>query len=201
MIGGMATSSSTDPIVEQVDAIIRAHRFAVIPVGYGGACSQHGCCGPAAEQPWTYSIGLAHLGLPEFVVMGLNPGGAHRTVNALGDDALAGLERRLDEPFTVNGLQVKLVTIPDTWLLTDPSRMGTWFNLNAVHRRVIGLPRLIQVVWAHAEGRFPDDAAYKPDSASRQPILRDDPVSQPHRSQREARKLTRHQQQHHRRVA
>jgi Domain of unknown function (DUF4262) len=188
MIVGMAPSLHSDPFLQQIEAIIAAHRFAVVPVGYGGSCSQPGCCGPAAEQPWTYTVGLSRVGLPELVLMGLNPGDAHFGLDWFAKASLAGKSFALDQVIDVQGQSVKLLAIPNEWLLTDPTRMSVWFGQQAHHRLAIGLPRVVQVVWADPEGRFPDDVGYRPEHALRQPILRDDPVTHPHRSSRDLRR-------------
>jgi Domain of unknown function (DUF4262) len=166
---------------EQLDASIERDGMAVVPVGYG-RCSDRRCCGPATNQPWTYTVGLSLLGLPELVLMGLDPVAAHFALTWVASEARAGRPIPDDHPFELKGVGVKVVDVPDEWLLTDPDRMAVWFGHQALRSHSIGLPLLRQVVWADAEGRFPDDPTCRPATAERQPILRDDPFSLPHRS-------------------
>jgi Domain of unknown function (DUF4262) len=193
----MPTSThSTDPFLNQLDETILMHGMAVIPVGYGG-CSDKRCCGPAARQPWTYTVGLSLFGLPELVLMGLDPVAAHFALSWVADEARAGRPIAVDRPFVLRDVGVKLVEVPDEWLLTDPDRMAVWFGHQALRARSIGLPRVHQVVWADADGRFPDDASCRPATSAHQPILRDDPFSLPHRS----RLISKRPQHGHRKVA
>lgn len=191
MLRDMPSSTHTEPYLKQLDTIIGACGFAVIPVGYGG-CSVPECCGPVAEQPWMYTVGLSQWGLSEFVLMGLNPGDAQRTLHHLAGAELTGRPQPLDRTLAVEGTLARLLDVPDEWLLTDPSRMAAWFGYQSRERLTLGLPRVRQVVWADAQGRFPDDVGVRPQASLRQPILRDDPVSQPHRSSRELKRASRH---------
>jgi len=175
---------------ELIDDAISRNGFAVVPVGYGDA-SAPGGGDPAADHPWSYSVGLSAVGLPELVLLGLDPLAAHFAMCWVATEAMSGRPVAADQRLDVAGIGIKVVEVPEEWLLTDPSRMAAWFDHARRHGRAVGLPRLRQVVWADAEGRFPDDPTIRPGVDQPQVVLRDDPVSVPHRSHRTARRARR----------
>lgn len=170
-----------------LDAAVDRHGFAVVPVGYGG-CTVPGCCGPAASHPWTYTVGLARRGLPELVLLGLDPLAAHFALGWVATEALAGRPVAPDRAVELRGTAIKVVAVPDEWVLTDPERMAAWFAARTRHGGPSGLPAVHQVVWADREGRFPDDPSCRPAVSEEQPVLRDDPFSLPHRAPRAVRR-------------
>ncbi|MEZ5215852.1 MAG: DUF4262 domain-containing protein [Ilumatobacteraceae bacterium] len=181
-------SSPRSLYAERIDASILEHGHAVVAVGYG-ECSIPGCqCEDRAAHPWSYSVGLARLAQPELVVLGLTLEAAHFVIDAVARRRATGDIPPPDTPFEVDGVAVKIVDVPDEWFLTDPDRMAVW--LDEVERRTgaWALPPVQQIVWADAEGRFPDDPSCLPEVARQQPVLRDDPFSVPHRSRRELRR-------------
>ena len=187
-------ADSTTQFLDDLDVIIARDGFAVVPVGYGG-CSVPGCCAPSARLPWTYTIGLWQAGLPELVLMGLEAVSAQFALNHVGYAAIAGQTIIDERPFELEGVGVKVVDVPDEWLLTDPDRMGLWFGVRSRRDGPIRLPALRQVMWADAQGRFPDDPSGRSSNAHHQPVLRDDPFSQPHVVSRSSRRPGRHHRQ------
>ena len=187
----MHHATHTDPrSPETIDRAILRHGFAVVAVGYGD-CGVPGCCSPPEAIPWSYTVGLSQVGEPELVLLGLDPISAHLAISWVATQALAGRPVPLDQPFDLRHVATKVVDVPDEWLLTDPERMAVWFADREHHERPSGLPRVRQVVWADDQGRFPDDASYRPPVALVQPMLRDDPFSIPHRAARAGRPATR----------
>jgi hypothetical protein len=77
-----------------------------------------------------------------------------------------------------DGVGVKVLTVPDEWVLADHARMAAWFELYGGAR----LPEIHQVVWADAAGSFPDDPGCASWVVREQPILRDAPLHYPLRS-------------------
>lgn len=159
---------------------------AVIHVGYG--CDVPGCCSSPALVPWSYTVGLTALGRPELVILGLGFDETHDLVTSImeiGDIAT-------EQAFERNGRLVKLVDVPDDWVLTDPDRTARWFHFRLGAEHWPALPELRQIVWAGADGRFPDDPRGLPECAPVQPLLRDDPFSLPLVAARPKRRAGRH---------
>jgi hypothetical protein len=179
------------PYVRRLASVIIAHGFAVVPVGYGG-CSDPACCGPRARHPWTYSVGLAGTGHPEVVLMGLAPTSAHFAISWVAGEQRAGRPAPVGEPFTLEGVRVKLIEVPSEWLLTDPSRMAMWFAHYDPTGRSERLPAVRQLVWADADGRFPDDADCDAHVVRQQPLLDVPPFRYPEPPPRQQRRAARH---------
>ena len=170
-----------------MDAAIETYGFYVISVGYGG-CSVPGCCGPVDRHPWSYTIGLSQRGLPELVLMGLSPVSAHFALSYVANEALAGRPVPLGDRIELAGAAIKVVEVPEEWVLTDPDRIGQWFEERFRHERTTRLPELRQVLWADAEGAFPDECGCDPSVREQQPVLFEDPFSVPHQYQRDGRR-------------
>jgi hypothetical protein len=179
------------PYVRQLASAIATHGFAVVPVGYGG-CSDPACCGPRARHPWTYSVGLAEIGQPEVVLMGLTPTSAHFAISWIAEQARTGEPVPVDDPFELERVRVKLIDVPSGWLLTDPSRMAMWFVHYDPSGRSRRLPAVCQLVWADADGRFPDDPDCDDAVASQQPLLDAAPFRYPEPPPRQQRRAARH---------
>jgi hypothetical protein len=82
----------------------------------------------------------------------------------------------------LDGVSVKLLAVPDEWVLADHARMAAWFEHYASGRGGVSLPEIHQVVWADAAGLFPDDPGCTAWVVREQPILRDAPLHYPLRS-------------------
>ena len=174
-----AMTTFDDPIddhIRKLRDIISRHRYAVIPVGYGG-CSVPGCCGQPAGEPWTYTVGLAQAGVPELVVMGSEPATAHALISHVAKAALAGRPLPVDSPFKVRGRKARLAHVPVDWVLADFDRIAMWLNIYGGDTDSIALSELQQVVWTDAHGRFPDEPGCEPAIARGQPLLNLDPVA------------------------
>jgi len=163
-------------------SLIASHGFAVSSIGYG-ACDVPGCrCGVRIRNPWTYTVGLAHVGQPELVLMGLEPEPAHFAISWVANEGRAGRPIPLDQPTLLDGVAVKVLDVPDEWVLSDRSRMAAWFAHFGASESSGALPEIRQVVWPDAAGRFPDDPLCAEWVVREQPLLRDAPLHYPKRS-------------------
>jgi hypothetical protein len=161
-----------------IATLIASHGHAVIPIGYGG-CSVPGCCGPALKHPWTYTVGLVEQGHPEIVLLGLDPHSAQHGINWVAAEAKQGRPVPLDRPKTVDGVGIKLIEVPGRWLATDLNRMAMWFNHYRPGHASVRHPDVCQLLWADAQGRFPDDPLCDPKIVAMQPVLASDPLRFP----------------------
>ncbi len=171
----------------QIASGIARRGFFIVSVG-SGDCSVPGCTCAPEPQPWCYTIGLNDIQHPELVVMGLPPDAAHHVMTWAYERARVGkpLEPRVE--YVLDHVGVKLVEVPVDWLITDPSRMGMWFQHYAPGRTTLPAPEIAQLLWADADGFFPDDAACNPDIKELQPVLVADPIAFPRRRSRAERR-------------
>ena len=100
----------------------------------------------------------------------------------LGRPLEPGVEYELDH------VGVKLVEVPSAWLAFDNSRMTLWLQHYAPGRNTLTAPQINQLMWADADGRFPDDPACDPDIKDLQPVLAADPTAFPRRQSRAERR-------------
>jgi hypothetical protein len=179
----MTTDQRRRPQTERSTvSLIASHGFAVNSIGYG-ACDVPGChCGVRIRNPWTYTIGLAQIGQPELVLMGLEPEPAHFVISWVANEGRAGRPVPLDEPVLLDGVGVKVLSVPDEWVLGDRNRMAAWFAHFGAAESSMPLPEIRQVVWPDAAGRFPDDPRCAEWVVREQPLLRDAPLHYPKRS-------------------
>lgn len=177
------TDHDTDaPPAPSTASLIASHGFAVKCVGYG-VCSVPGCrCRVRDRNPWTYTAGLSAVDLPELVLMGLEPGPAHFAVSWIANQRRGGHTVAVDQPLLLEGVTVKVLPVPDEWVLCDTSRMAAWFeHFDTGTAAIQPLPVIHQVVWADAAGRFPDDPRCAQWVVREQPILRAAPLHHPQR--------------------
>jgi hypothetical protein len=175
----MADDDSTALSPRSTASLIASHGFAVTSVGYG-ACSVPGCrCEGRLRNPWTYTTGLSAAGLPELVLMGLDPVPAHFAISWVANERRAGRTVPVEESFVLDGAAVKLLPVPDQWVLADLSRMAAWFRHFDTGTGTLSLPEIEQVVWADAAGRFSDDPGCADWVVREQPILRAAPLHYP----------------------
>ena len=175
----MVTTNFRSELLLRISTSIVRDGFALIPVGFG-ECSVPGCdCGEDDGDAWAYTIGLAEQGHPELVVLGLAPGLALELVRWVARQHGAGNRLALGEARSFGSIPVKLQAIPPTWLAHDPERMGLWLHHYAPGRSQLDAPRLAQLLWGDAEGRFPGDPGCDPVVAAAQPNLALDPTSYP----------------------
>jgi hypothetical protein len=118
---------------------------------------------------WAYSIGLHHsFGHPELLVVGLEAPLAGAIIEVLASAVAAG--RRIDagEDVLIEGaLQFRAHEVDELWC-----GLGDWFNLG---REVVSgwgarWPRSLQLIWADAEGEYPQRPG-DPRWSLRQPLL------------------------------
>ena len=157
------------------EEIIARYGFVVQHIGYG-PCSVPGCrCSTASAKPWSYTAGLTSLGQPELVMLGPSVDVAHHLVHAVvaaRSDGEFGLGvGELDLCCT----DVRIVEVPNRWVLADRSRMSAWFKHYGTDR----LPVIQQVLWPDRFGNFPNDPGSQPGFRKRQPLLFDHPLSYP----------------------
>ncbi len=171
----------------QIASGIARRGFFVVSVG-SGDCFVPGCnCAPE-PQPWCYTVGLCEMQHPELVVVGLPPDAAHHVMTWAYERARAGKPLEPGVEYELDHVGVKLVEVPVAWLAFDNSRMTLWLQHYGPGRDSLNSPRIAQLLWADAEGRFPDDAACAPDIKDLQPVLAADPVGFPRRQSRAARR-------------
>lgn len=155
-----------------VAEMIRKYGHAIMSVDTG-SCSVPGCRCEPRPVPWSYTIGLADDGHPELVTFGLDQRASMKVLNWA-----ASRSRCPDcgvDPGTIadraDGVPIRFDAVPVGWITdaaVDP--MGRWWAHYAPGRRSLAPPRVVQCVWADADGRFPDDPACDPAVAACQPV-------------------------------
>ena len=157
------------------EEIIDRYGFVVQHVGYG-RCSVPGCrCTTPSAKPWSYTAGLTTLGQPELVMLGPSIDMAHHLVNVLVEARREGEFGLGVGDFDLCCSDVRIVEVPNRWVLADRSRMASWFR----HYGTRDLPVIQQVLWPDRFGNFPNDPGSQPGFRKRQPLLRDHPLSYP----------------------
>ena len=164
-----------------IASLIASHGFAVNSIGYG-VCSVPGChCAPRVRHPWTYTVGLTEVGQPELVLMGLDPAPAHFAISWVANEGRAGRPVPLDQPVSLEGAGLRVLDVPDDWVLADLNRMAGWFAHYGSSTTFTSLPEIRQVVWSDPSGWFPDDPQCADWVRQEQPILREAPLHYPKR--------------------
>jgi len=142
--------------------IIRRYGVAIQLVG-GGECSVPGCCPPASDRPFAYTVGLFGIGHPELVVVGLSNAEARRLLNAAARVVLDGgrIMPGLETTFPGWSRPVVAEEVP------NPGEIA--YNANAHYQRPpeYSVP-LLQLSYPDSRGRFPSDPSYA-GSRRRQP--------------------------------
>jgi len=108
------------------------------------------------EQPgFVYTIGLAALEHPEFVIFGLEPGHAIQVLGYLSELALAGMTRQDGDTVTAPHLQhpARLFAVP------NPERVIRYAQAGYRMPGADPVPAL-QVVYADCLGNFPWEPGY-----------------------------------------
>lgn len=166
------------------EEIIARYGFVVRHIGYG-SCSVPGCrCTTPSSKPWSYTAGLTSLGQPELVVLGPSLDAAHHLVHAVVAARREGVVGPGAGDLATCCTDVRIVDVPDRWVLADRSRMSAWFE----HYGTDDLPVVQQVLWADRFGSFPNDPGSNPGFRKRQPLLRDHPLSYPRLEGRSSRR-------------
>ena len=184
-----AQTPNNGQLMLQIASGIARHGFFVVSVG-SGRCAVPGCNCALELRPWCYTIGLCDLQHPELVVVGLLPEAAHRVMTWTYELARYGRPLELGVKYELDHVGVKLVEVPRHWLAFDPSRMTLWMQHYGPGRNVLEFPHVTQLLWADADGRFPDDPACDPEIRELQPVLATDPLAFPRKASRAVRRRT-----------
>ena len=171
----------------QIAGGIARHGFFVVSVG-SGTCDVSGCTCAAEPLSWCYTIGLYELQHPELVAVGLPPDAAHHVMSWTYERARIGKPLDYGVNYELDHVGVKLVEVPGDWLAADSSRMTLWLQHYGPGRTTLAFPQVAQLLWADADGRFPDDPECDPAISTLQPLLASDPIAFPIRLSREERR-------------
>lgn len=183
----MNDKSFTEQFSLQIASGIARHGFFVIYVG-SGDCVVPGCdCGPE-PLPWSYTIGLCEAMHAELVVVGLPPDAAHHVITWAYERAQVGNRLQYDVEYELDHVGVKMVAVPPNWLAADPGRIGMWLQHYDPDQRGIAMPQFAQLVWADANGLFPDDPLCDPRIVEMQPLIASNPIDFPPREPRALRR-------------
>ena len=124
--------------------------------------------GTSTTPDWAYTIGRQRRGLPDLIVMGLDPRSSAELLNeadARGDELMALLATGTLE----DAIDYTFVPVPERiWHTTD-------YLLGAANDARLLVPErrleAMQLVWASDDGRFPWDPDADPNFQSMQVIL------------------------------
>lgn len=117
---------------------------------------------------WAYSVGLHHtFDRPELIIVGVEAPLAGAIIQALADKVATGAVLADGGEARIGPMHLRFRQVDDLFL-----SQGDWFNLGREIATEWGgrWPATLQVVWADADGRFPD----RPDDPAwflRQPLL------------------------------
>lgn len=160
------TSTDIQAWLDQEDAhtsdIIRRHGVMIQMVG-GGRCSVPGCCSPAAERPFAYTIGLFGIGHPELVVVGLDTPGSSRALNGAARIVLDGGRIMPGTEFAVPHWNRRVLAEE----VPNPGDIAFAANRHYQRPSEFSVP-LLQLSYADSRGRYPSDPRYA-GSRARQP--------------------------------
>lgn len=109
------------------------------------------------NQPgWLYTIGLAAVGHPEIIIVGLPPKVAHSLLAQMADEILSNQKRFEPGPeysgYLADGFKVTFLDVADVG-------EGDWFNIAHSYYGDHDFEAL-QMVWPDKEGHFPWDPQY-----------------------------------------
>lgn len=142
---------------------IRRYGVSIQMVG-GGQCSVPGCCSPASERPFAYTIGLFGIGHPELTVVGLDTPSSSRALNAAAKLVLDGGRIMPGVEMKVPGWAPRILPAE----VPNPGEIA--YNANGHYWRPAeySVP-LLQLMYPDRRGRFPTDPSYS-GSRRRQPL-------------------------------
>lgn len=142
---------------------IRRYGVSIQLIG-GGECAVPGCCTPADERPFAYTVGLFGIGHPELTVVGLDNASAGRALNAAARIVLAGGR-------IMPGVEVEIPGwAPRILPATIPNPGAIAYNANGhYHRPAEHSVPLLQLMYPDRRGRYPTDPSYA-GSRRRQPL-------------------------------
>lgn len=125
--------------------------------------------------PYCYTIGLVDKGIPELIIIGLDP----RTALTVGDQlirqalATAG-EAPQDPPFKLNTDLLEVFKGARAMLVDVPREQAAKRSLFALdYANVADKPlQVIQLLWPDRQGRFPFEAGVTQSFVQAQPVLK-----------------------------
>jgi hypothetical protein len=144
--------------------VLEAFRADIDETGYTVAA----ITGDRTGCDWAYSVGLDHtFGHPELILVGIEAPLAGAVIQSLADRVASGLELVDGAEARLGPLRLRFREVDDLFCA-----QGDWFNLGRELTAGWGgrWPRTLQVVWADADGTYPertDDPAW----FLRQPLL------------------------------
>lgn len=134
-------------------------------IGYGVAA----IIGDVTGCDWAYSVGLTHsFDHPELIVVGVDAPLAGAIIQGLADKVAGGIDLRHQPSARIGPMCVRFEEVEDLFC-----GQGDWFNLGREVMAEFGerWPDTLQVVWADADGRFPEDDEHDREWFLRQPLL------------------------------
>lgn len=152
-----------------IASVIHTHGIAVLNVG-AGDCPVSGCACNAAPVPWSYSIGFHERGHAEVVLFGREADEAVATLNWVRRRELTDRPVATGSIILLDGNWVRFDPVPVQWVVGSDDPMGMWFAHYGVGVDHLAPPRVVQLVWADADGRFPDEDGCDPDVVAVQPV-------------------------------
>jgi len=123
-----------------------------------------------ASPPWCYTIGNADRGLPELVMVGIDP---YMTMGMLND---AGTAMRTDgRPYVDGEFLTRIASMPMRVDVVHPTQIAGRMQQSVYRESRLGrdpaLLGALQLVWPDRSGRFPGEAGYDESFAPMQPLL------------------------------
>lgn len=144
--------------------VVESFRWDIAEAGYSVAA----ITGDRTGCDWAYSVGLHHMFLhPELIVVGLDAPLAGAVVQELAYRVTLGVDLRGRDDVGLGPMPLRFREVDELFC-----SQGDWFNLG---REVLSgwgerWPATLQVVWADADGRFPERNG-DPEWLLRQPLL------------------------------
>lgn len=149
-----AAVMNNDHFLQDLDAVIAQHGWAV-----QGVVAEEGVV-VAGPPSWCYTVGLEDRGLPELLIVGLDPRTAQTILNDAAQHLIDGAAwshgDRVEE--LLRGYDMAVVAVTD-----EVATAGDWFNVAFARRGSRTDLDVLQLVWPDRDGDYLDTA--------RQPIL------------------------------
>lgn len=142
--------------------VIRRYGVMIKMIG-GGQCSVPGCCSPASERPFAYTIGLFGIGHPELVVVGLDTAASSRALNGAARLVLDGGRIMPGAEFAIPHANRRVLAE----VVPNPGDIAFAANRHYQRPSEASVP-LLQLSYADGRGRYPSDPRYA-GSRKRQP--------------------------------
>lgn len=154
MAGTDQLAAMLQKTVDEVRTLIAAHGWAVLSQERVGA-----------NPPFSYTVGLAAKGIPELIMVGLEPATARSALNRIANRLAAGESLMCGQPLLeiIPGMAVVPRSVPPD----VAEKMMRFTHLLAMSKPWSAS----QIVWPDPAGRFPGDADYETRWLSIQPML------------------------------